>query len=548
MRLFKVLFLSFIVFSCSSREEVNQQTDNLNYLKVYEGYLYSRPGDVLDSLSWVVSEFKEKSEYSAYSALLYSIAFEQKYGIVRIDSIINKSAQWYSIGEDYYNRCRSMLYKSIALYSLNRVDSNAYLTIKEAESLYKKIDIDNNHVGATLFLYLGRMNRAKSQAGVAEEYLKKSLELSKLANYRTGVLNSSLELFTFYLSYKRYSEALSSIACFGDEEQLPPYIEYNLYNSLFNYYVAKKDTKIATEYLKKILNITNTEELDINYPKIYYQLALQYKRMEQPDSTLHYGVLSVNSIKDSNSTDSHFYYRYLGDIYASMGDLKPSISYYKKAYHSYINAYTKLSRNRVLEIERKYDVEQKNLQIASLEKERIIFINFIFLLISVIIITSSIYYIKKRRIQKKISECEINAKRFEESLNKLWITSEICKSTSFIFPQLIDNVYMEAVRSRKLSNEVFDSLNSIIDQANSLSRSSLSSITTTDEFFAIYGDIENLDQLTDFEKLIYVLNEEGFSNLEIANFLNSSEASIRTMKGKILKKIQRISPENSSIS
>lgn len=544
MKLFKILFLSIIVFSRSAREEVNQQKDNLNYLKKYEGYLYSRPADVLDSLSWVVSEFKERSEFSAYSALLYSVAFEQKYGTLRIDTIISKSARWYGNGEDYYNRCRSMLYNSIALYSLNRVDSNAYLTIKEAESLYKKYNIEDNHIGATLFLYLGRMNRARSQAGVAEEYLKKSLELSSMANYRAGVLNSSLELFTFYLSYKRYSEALSSIACFGDEDQLPPYIEYNLYNSLYNYYVAKKDTKIAVEYLKKILNIENSQELDINYPKIYYQLALQYKRMDQPDSTLHYGVLSVNSIKDSNSTDSHFYFRYLGDIYASSGDLKTSNSYYKKAYHSYINAYTKLSRNRVLEIERKYDVDQKNSQIALLEKERTIFINFIFLLIFSLIITSSIYAIKKRRIQKKISECENKAKGVEESLNKLWITSEICKSTSSIFPQLIDNVYMEAVRSRKLSNEVFDSLNSIIDQANSLSRSSLSSITTTEEFSLIYGEIENLDQLTDFEKLIYVLNEEGYTNLEIANFLNSSEASIRTMKGKILKKIQKISPEN----
>ncbi|MDP3435622.1 MAG: hypothetical protein Q8S04_00105, partial [Bacteroidales bacterium] len=168
--------------------------------------------------------------------------------------------------------------------------------------------------------------------------------------------------------------------------------------------------------------------------------------------------------------------------------------------------------------------------------------------ITSLIITSSIYVIKKRRMQKKLSESESNSKMFEENLNKLWITSEICKTTSFIFPQLIDNVYMEAVRSRKLSNEVFDSLNSIIDQANSLSRSSLSSITTTEEFFAIYGDIENLDQLTDFEKLIFVLNEEGFSNLDIANFLNSSEASIRTMKGKILKKIQKLSPENGSSS
>ena len=549
MKFFKPLLLCIIIISCSKGKEDNLQNDDLNSVKGYEVFLYSRPGDVLDSLSGFIAELNEQRELSqkerfedensAYRILLYSIAFEQKFGVLRIDSLISKSAKLYSSGKDYYNSCRAMLYNSIALYSLNRQDSSAYRIIKEAESLYEKKSIPDEHIGATLYLYLGRINRARGEALLAEEYIKKSLELSNRVNYRNGKLNSSLELFTFYLSYKRFSEALSSIACFGDEEQLPPYIEYNLYSSLYTYYVAKKESKIAIEYLKKILNITNTHQLEVNYPKIYYQLALQFKRMEQQDSTLHYAVLSVSSIKDSNSVDSHFYFRYLGDIYSSIGDLKSSSLYYKKAYHSYINAYTKLSRERVQEIERKYDVDQKISKIASLSKERVIFINFILLLIFALIVTIFSYALRIKRMQKRLSKLDSNAKKFEEDVNKLWITSEICKSTSFIFPQLIDNVYMEAVRSRKQSNEIFDSLNNIIDQANSLSRSSLSSITTTEEFYEIYGAIENLDLLTDFEKLIYVLNEEGFSNQEIANFLNSSEASIRTMKSKIIKKIQK---------
>jgi DNA-binding NarL/FixJ family response regulator len=45
--------------------------------------------------------------------------------------------------------------------------------------------------------------------------------------------------------------------------------------------------------------------------------------------------------------------------------------------------------------------------------------------------------------------------------------------------------------------------------------------------------------MTDFEKLVYILNEEGYSNNDIANFLNTSHSSIRSVKVKIQKKIQK---------
>jgi DNA-binding NarL/FixJ family response regulator len=52
-----------------------------------------------------------------------------------------------------------------------------------------------------------------------------------------------------------------------------------------------------------------------------------------------------------------------------------------------------------------------------------------------------------------------------------------------------------------------------------------------------------IGELTDFEKLVYVLGEEGFSISEIAKFLNSSYSSIRTIKGKITRKINKSEEE-----
>ena len=121
----------------------------------------------------------------------------------------------------------------------------------------------------------------------------------------------------------------------------------------------------------------------------------------------------------------------------------------------------------------------------------------------------------------------------------------MCKNTSFVLPQLIDGVYKEALRCRKVSSDTFDSLNSVIDQANLMTRSALSSITSREEFMEMYSHLPNMDKLTDYEKLIYVLSEDGFSNQEIGDFLNTTQSSIRSLKGRIHKKIQQNDDDSS---
>ena len=55
----------------------------------------------------------------------------------------------------------------------------------------------------------------------------------------------------------------------------------------------------------------------------------------------------------------------------------------------------------------------------------------------------------------------------------------------------------------------------------------------------IYTHLPNMDKLTDYEKLIYILSEDGFTNQEIGDFLNTTQSSIRSLKGRIHKKIQQ---------
>jgi len=549
------LILALLVLSCSKQGSISDIRQKERFSEL-EKMIWSDSESVLDSISDEYNHLLLSSdrsgkkikmdEQTALLTIYYNIAYEQSYGLVKSDSMLTPAKEWFTKKGDNLNICRALLLKSIYYTGKDKQDSSAYRMLKNAESIYTTKHIDNPALGALLYLYLGKIYRAREDDSLALEYYYKAKKLSVEQNYKKGVLNTSLELFNYYIGKREYGDALTSIACFGDETNLTPYIEYEYYSGMYLYYVSKKDYTIAIEFLKKILAIKNNGKFEINYPKIYYQLANQYKRLNEKDSTLSYAIKSVKSIKDSTATDSHFYYKYLGETYASSGDYKTAIDYYKRGHNSYVSAYTRQSLSRLLEVNRKYDISLKDREIESLRKERTIFINLSIALVAILGLILFFYIRSSRSV--KIGKRELT-KKMEDKVRengKLWLISEIGRSNSNILPQVIDNVYLEAARARKVSNEVFDSLNKIIDQANTLSRSALSSITNNETFETFYGNMEVLKQLTDFEKLVFILSEEGFSNQEIANYLNSSQTSIRTVKGKIVRKTQKITGENSS--
>jgi tetratricopeptide (TPR) repeat protein len=551
-----VLVISlFLLLSCSSGVKDSVKPCISNNLVKYETLVYDNPGAALDSLKSIdFTVFQEelggddliynKGGLKYHLTILQSIGYEQKYGKLKSNPQIGEAVKWYRNSSDSYNLCRSLLYRSIELYSKSKMDTNAYQLLKEAETLFSKHNFNNRRLEATLYLYLGRTTRRITDPDIAEEYIKRSLDVSRSSSNINGILNASLELFTFYTGKKRYSEALANIACFGDQENLPPYLMHNLYNALYSYYITKKDFNVAIVYLKKILEIDNTDDLDINYSKVYYQLSSTYKRLGIDDSIKHFAKLSVASLRDTNDLESHFYYRNLGDLYAKEDDYKSSSSLYKRAYNSYMIAFARQAQHKIREIESKYGLDEKNAELSSLKRERGVLINIIFILIAIVIISFIYHLFQIKNSSKDLAELERLVMKLSNENREMWLTSKISKASSFILPQLIEGVYMEALRSRKLSNEIFDSLNTIIDQANSLSRNALGTIVTDEKFNELYSHLTNLDLLTDFEKLIYILSEDGFSNSEIANLLNSSPPSIRTMRGKINRKIHKKTYEN----
>lgn len=538
MKKILVFLLAAFLVSCSNEKEngsqqsINQRLTNLDKL------IYTSPDNVLDSLNRIDNMILNE-ENRTYSKLIQKISYEFLNGKSEPDSAELIKAEIFRLKDDNYNFTRALLFNGITLFNSNRSDSTAYILIRDAENLYNRSGIKDYNLGGTLNLYLGRIYRARNKRDEAARSINKSIEMSSKAANKITLLNGRLEMYWIYFGQRKYNDALSQLIYFADETDLPPFLSYNLNYALYFYHTARTDHTIAVEYLKKTMLIAQNAKLDVNYSQLHYLVAASFKRQGNRDSTLHYSRLSVAAIKDSASINGHFYYKYLADQYSDSGDYKEAWENYKKAYSIYIKAFTKVSQERVTEIERKYDIKSKEAIIKSLKNQRTILI---FILIFATILSLATVYILMRMLKRHHQKAVLAVKdkvHFKQDNRRLWITSEICKTTSFVLPQLIDSVYKEALRCRRVSSETFDSLNSVIDQANLMTRSALASITSREEFMDMYTHLPNMDKLTDYEKLIYILSEDGFTNQEIGDFLNTTQSSIRSLKGRIHKKIQQ---------
>jgi len=538
MKKILVFLLAAFLVSCSAVKEngsqklINQRLTNLDKL------IYTSPGDVLDSLNRIDNMILN-AENKNYSKLIRKISYEFLNGKSEPDTSILIQANLFRAKEDTYNYTRALLFNGISMFNSNRNDSTAYILIRDAENLYNRNGIKDYNLGGTLNLYMGRIYRARGKREEAAKSIQKSIEMSIKAANKITLFNGRLEMFWIYFGQKQYSDALAQLIYFADETDLPPFLFYNMNHALYYYHTAKTDYTIAVEYLRKTMNVAQKAKLDVNYSQLHYLVAANFKRQGNLDSTLHYSKLSVAAIKDSISINSHFYYKYLADQYSERENYKEAWENYRKAYSIYIKAFTKFSQERVTEIERKYDIKSKEAIIKSLKNQRTILI---FILILATILSLATVYILMRLLKRHHRKAVLAVKdkvHFKQDNRRLWITSEICKTTSFVLPQLIDSVYKEALRCRRVSSETFDSLNSVIDQANLMTRSALASITSREEFMDMYSHLPNMERLTDYEKLIYILSEDGFTNQEIGDFLNTTQSSIRSLKGRIHKKIQQ---------
>jgi len=279
-----------------------------------------------------------------------------------------------------------------------------------------------------------------------------------------------------------------------------------------------------------MLSIIENEHIREDATRLYYSLAMYYRRMGKLDSALEYGTKAVNAITDSTSLDSHFSYKYLADIYSEKGDYMNALQNFRSAHRLYVKNYSKLQREKIIEIERKYDTAIIKSQLEANIKAKCMLARCLSIVLGILMI-SSYYFIMKHVKLKKQAILNRSRENFNLiELKKLKLVNELLQISNDIVPRA-DDIYNLAHKSKNNSNDVFKTLIDYQDAIKEISKSKISEIANY-ELFSSEEVLKKYTDLSDLEKIIILLIEYEYSIKEIAKILNTTVPRINAIKHK----------------
>lgn len=553
-----ILALTTLIAASCYKSSTIQDSSSLNRsLNSVEKILYSNPTKALESIDSLTQHYTEQLAVTntnyhlsivAHLKLLEAIAHEQRGGTLSYNSYLTSAIEIYRESGDLYNLTRALLYRTIPTLQGRAPDSTNRLSLLEAQHLYAKGYFEDDNLGAKLYLYLAKAARREGDYNGAKKELERSLYHSKRANNSNCEQSVYLELFHIALQGKKYGEALTAISNLANYDKLPFFIEERYFMAMYSFYNAKKEYRLAIEYLRKIVEMSERGSPygEIDTPKAYQLMSLQYRRLGELDKELHYLELAANEAEKrehEKGANSHFYLRSLASNYQNSGRHQEAATLYKKAYYSYMRVHSQQVYQKAIELEAQFNSDKLRLinERAKMEERKLRRL-LIALSITLILLTLFISYRlhkvaeKNRTLQKKATD-----QMREERRN--WLISQIFIKTSSSYANMSDIVSTEIGKIRRESPEAFSEITSTLDSSAVAIRGAFGEIVKGRQFKEYYREYPELEKLTDFEKMVYLLGREEYNNHEIAHLLNSSSSSIRTIRSRLQKKIENNSSQ-----
>jgi tetratricopeptide (TPR) repeat protein len=527
-----LIILTLFFFSC--KREVNR--DDANRLKKLDMALISDPYRVRDSLDKIKVAALDEAN-SAYYWLLSAVTNERCGVVEKEDSMIIISEKHFKDRKDYMNFCRSVLYKGVIRYNQYKQDTLTATFFSNVGNLMLRYRVNDPATKATLYKYLGKLKRANGEFANSAEYLRKSRQLSEEINDSLEVRRLDLELFYVNLAQKDYSQALANIAHYIDSDTTNPLKAYELNEAISQFFIEREEFDIAIVYLRNMLEMSGRIGKGvIDRSQLYHRISLYYKNKNMLDTAISYSRRSLAALNGNASTNGHVYYNYIAGLYEAKGDLTNAIDNYKKAYESHKYTYSNYTSKNVSRIESLYETSVKE---ADLQNERNNRKYFTLLGIMIIGVLTSITLLLRKRVKNFRDESHLAKKEIrkaENEVSKMKFVNELNEMSIGLLYQLMRSVSIEADRSRAGASDTADRLVQCISQTKKSSKERIAEIVQNN-FISDYPNLQYLSNLTDFEKVVFVLLDNGYSIREVAALLDRTQSCISGEKSKIKEKI-----------
>ena len=304
------------------------------------------------------SEFNKRDQ--AYYNMLFTQAKYKNHINATSDSCINEAVSYYSKSEDSKKYTSSLVYQGLVNEELGNYDK-AVLCYHKAERTALKTDLSNQAFAKLRLGYLYKSQFVGAKV-IASNKFQEALKMYKQLGNQQYVILCLKEIGELYSDQKGKAEsALHYINEALDLAKALPTEQYALFSTYTcraQYYASVENdyTKAKNDALKAISSIDSNQ---IDNPKAHFTAALSYIKLQQLDSCIHY---LKNAPEMTCYADSILYYNVLSTINFHQADYSQAFANYKKAMNIEDSALVNSLTHRLLTIEKRYDLQNEELQ------------------------------------------------------------------------------------------------------------------------------------------------------------------------------------------
>lgn len=528
-----------LLASCQPRS--HNYSEQLGQL---DNLIEEKPQYVLDSLEKIDPSQLHKPEKAYYYLLLASV--NDKNLIPSNDSTLLISEKYYKTSDNFYNLARTQYY--LAKYIYKQQDKeNAYDLLKQADTNLQKVTHPDIHLQGLIYYQLARIQNNQNNLAETEFYSKKALEKFLKIQDTVSAVHCLKLLGQITIDRKDYDQSkkyltqglnlLDSLKDQNDRKICES--RAGILSSLSILYRKTSDLSKSLEYSRECLKLFSSDE-DKILSEHYYSILLVFNKLNETDSTKYYGQKLIETAKKEKRLFNIINgYRLLAKIEKQQGNYKDACFYQDKVniYKDSLNI--DANKNKVIELDKKYDIAQKEKQVLQAENNQLrsyLFFLVIVIIISFIIIT---IYRKHKKLKLEYTKLSEDVQHTEWGLS---VTQELITINNIAYNELerLINRYSVGNTDSVIYNRFKDVL---AKQKSNYSTQLIMTLTNFDKAF-VKKFQSKFTNFSSADMMLAAMIRHRWKGADIAAVFHVSAEAIRKRKARLTKKITEIINED----
>lgn len=480
--------------------------------------LNEQPKAAQDSLKELDPKLMNEGE-NAYYNLLSTIAQHKNHIAFLSDSSISLARLYFlQHTKDHHQQARSCFYNGLVLYKISPNDTMSFHYMKRSAEIMENNNIEDDKLIALIAAFLGKIHDSKGNTKEAIPYLQTAVEAEKrLGNVR----NQVIDYCSLLISLVKSGDERSHQICQEMDSVVsihPEFYSNNVDNAKAVYYFnARHQMDSALHYCQR----WNPAPIDIGAKQ--NMMAGIYRQKGQLDSAIFWEKSSYAHARPSDSLYRHIYYRHLASDYDQLGNADSAAHYALMAYQALYEQQERRTEKRILELEKQYDLSARE---AELERARYRQNLLTVIVAALLLLTGSLVLLVRNRNRKLCAE---------------QVTRSIIQASAKTHQNTLSQLKPLCVRRKSYTaDELQSELGRITSDIRRGFTQNFSDAIEKNRQALTLRQQEILQQLSgERAKTVFLLDELGYTEEEIAEYTCTSIDSVRVTKNNIRRVVQK---------